>query len=260
MTDYLHADAEKKVRDLGYSFVIKPRRVEINIPDIVDKFLALVTNEIQQSSDNTVTGQCPDRFNLGDEMRIEMGEDDDMPRAVESSPQSSGFSLLRGMLEELNNPALQGGVLLLVLRFASEFVNRAIVFTINDHIISGFGQFGISGGLVSGDERVRAIHFPQESKSIFDEPLRTGQPFTFSPHPTPVDLHLFEQLGGGIPNEVFIGPLISQSRIIGFLYGDNLPGKKPIGDIESLAIFLAQAGIAMEKSLLERQLNERGTT
>jgi CheY-like chemotaxis protein len=260
MTDYLHADAEKKVRDLGYSFVIKPRRVEINIPDIVDKFLALVTNEIRQSSDNTVTGQCPDRFNLGDEMRIEMGEDDDMPRAVESSPQSSGFSLLRGMLEELNNPALQGGVLLLVLRFASEFVNRAIVFTINDHIISGFGQFGISGGLVSGDERVRAIHFPQESKSIFDEPLRTGQPFTFSPHPTPVDLHLFEQLGGGIPNEVFIGPLISQSRIIGFLYGDNLPGKKPIGDIESLAIFLAQAGIAMEKSLLERQLNERGTT
>ena len=259
MTDYLHADAEKKVRDLGYPFIVKPRRVEINTPDIMDSFLALVTDDIRHTSDRSPAGEWQERFNLGDEMRIEMGDDDDMPRAVESTPQNGGFSLLRGMLEELNNPELQGGVLLLVLRFASEFVNRAIVFTINDQIISGFGQFGITGGLVSGDERVRAIHFPQESGSIFDEPLRTGQPCTFSPHPTPVDLHLFEQLGGGIPTEVFIGPLISQSRVIGFLYGDNIPDKKPIGEIEPLAIFLAQAGIAMEKSLLERQLNERGT-
>jgi hypothetical protein len=163
------------------------------------------------------------------------------------------------MLEELNNPDLQGGVLLLVLRFASEFVNRAIIFTVNDQIISGFGQFGITGGTVSGDERVRAIHFPQESGSMFDEPLKTGQPYTSSPRPTPVDSHLFDQLGGGTPSEVFIGPLISNSCVIGFLYGDNLPDKKPIGDVESLSIFLAQAGISMEKSLLERQLNERGT-
>jgi CheY-like chemotaxis protein len=259
MTDYLHADAEKKVRDLGYPFIVKPRRVEINTPDIMDSFLALVTGDIRHTSVSSPADEWQERFNLGDEMRIEMGDDDDMPRAVESTPQNGGFSLLRGMLEELNNPELQGGVLLLVLRFASEFVNRAIVFTINDQIISGFGQFGITGGLVSGDERVRAIHFPQESGSIFDEPLRTGQPYTFSPHPTPVDMHLFEQLGGGTPTEVFIGPLISQSRVIGFLYGDNIPDKKPIGEIEPLAIFLAQAGIAMEKSLLERQLNERDT-
>jgi hypothetical protein len=188
-----------------------------------------------------------------------MGEDDDMPRAVESSQQCGGLSLLRGMLEELNNPDLQGGVLLLVLRFASEFVNRAIIFTINDQVVSGFGQFGITGGTISGDERVRAIHFPQESGSIFSEPLQTGQTRTFSPNPTPVDLHIFEQLGGGTPAEVFIGPLISQSRVIGFLYGDNLPDNKQIGDVEPLAIFLAQAGISLEKSLLERQLYERVT-
>jgi CheY-like chemotaxis protein len=259
MTDYHHADAEKKIHDFGYPFMIKPRRVEINTPDIRDNFLTQLTHIISHMSDTMPVGEWQNRFNLGDEMRIEMGEDDDMPLAVESPQQNGSFSLLRGMLEELNNPDLQGGVLLLVLRFASEFVNRAIVFTINDQIISGFGQFGITGGTISGDDRVRAIHFPQESGSMFDEPLRTGQPLTFSPTVTPVDTHLFEQLGGGTPSEVFIGPLISQSRVIGFLYGDNLPEKKPIGDVESLAIFLAQAGISMEKSLLERQLNERFT-
>jgi CheY-like chemotaxis protein len=260
MTDYHHADAEKKVNELGCRFVIKPRRVEINSPDIKEEFLTRLTHDIRHSSDTIPTGKWQGRFNLGDELRIEMGEDEDMPRADELFPQSGELSLLRGMLEELNNPDLLGGVLLLILRFASEFVNRAIIFMIRDHIISGFGQFGITGGSLSGDDRVRAIHFSQGSGSMFDEPLRTGHPLTFSPTVTPVDTHFFDQLGCGIPEEVFIGPLISQSRVIGFLYGDNLPEKKPIGDVESLSIFLAQAGISMEKTLFERQLHERLTS
>jgi hypothetical protein len=60
-----------------------------------------------------------------------------------------------------------------------------------------------------------------------------------------------------MPEEAFIGPLVSQSRVIGFLYGDNLPEKRPVGDTESLLIFLSQAGIAMEKSNLERQLHAK---
>ncbi len=257
MTDYHHAEAEQKIHDCGYPFVIKPRRAEINTPAILDSFLAKVMHVIDRSEEVAPDGEWQNRFNLGDELRIEMGEDEDMPRAVESSQQIGGFSLLRGMLEELNNPDLQGGVLLLVLRFASEFVNRAIIFTVSDQIISGFGQFGITGGTISGDEKVRSIQFPQESSSMFSEPLRTGRPHTFTPASTPLDSHIFDQLGDGTPAEVFIGPLVSQSRVIGFLYGDNLPDGKPIGDVEPLSIFLSQAGIALEKSLLERQLYER---
>jgi hypothetical protein len=157
----------------------------------------------------------------------------------------------------LNNPDLQGGVLLLVLRFASEFLNRAIVFSVNDKVVSGSGQFGISGEKSSGDEKVRAIHFPLDAVSMFSEPARTHQSVTFAPLPTALDSHIFEQLEGGIPEEAFIGPLVSQSRIIGFLYGDNLPEQRPVGDTESLSIFLSQAGVAMEKNILERQLLER---
>lgn len=257
MADYHHADAEKKISDLGYPFIIKPRRVEVTTPAIMNGFLCRVTDVIRNSSGCSTATDWHDRFNLGDELRTEMGEDDDMPRAVQTQEHNGGFSLLRGMLEELNNPDLQGDVPLLVLRFASEFVNRAIIFTINDQIISGLGQFGITGDTINGDERVRALHFSQESASIFDEALLTGQPHIFSPDSTPIDSSLFAQLGGGIPSEVFIGPLISRSKVIGFLYGDNLPEMKQIGDVEPLAIFLAQAGVSIEKSLLERRLNER---
>jgi CheY-like chemotaxis protein len=257
MTDYYYAEAEKRILELGYPFIIKPRRVEISTPEIMGSFLGRITRLIRHSSDGEAAGEMQSRFNLGDELRIELGEPDDMPGSDEPSRQSCGHSMLSGMLEELNNSDLQGGVLLLVLRFASEFVNRAIVFTVNDQVISGFGQFGILGGSFSGDERVRAIQVPRESGSMFSQALRTGQPRTFTPDFTPTDSRMFEQLGGGTPPEVFIGPLIRRSQVIGFLYGDNLPDKKPIGDVEPLATFLAQAGISMEKSLFERQLNER---
>jgi CheY-like chemotaxis protein len=46
MTDYNHADAEKKVREMGYPYIIKPRRVEIGTPDILQNFLSLLLQDI----------------------------------------------------------------------------------------------------------------------------------------------------------------------------------------------------------------------
>src|SRR5512133_1015355 len=259
MTDYRHADAETKVRDMGYAFIMKPRRVELGDATIVQDSIGVLCDEVRRSEAGEVGPEEQERFNLGDEMRIEMGDDDDRPIDGELET-NGGLSLLRGMLEELNNPDLQGGVPLLAVRFASEFLNRAIIFTVHDKVVSGAGQFGISDGTLSGDEKVRAIRFPLEVDSIVHDLRRTHKTVTCAPHPTPLDNHIVEQLGGGIPEEAFIGPLVSQSRVIGFLYGDNLPEKRAIGNIEPLSIFLSQAGIAMEKSMLEKQLHERSNT
>jgi CheY-like chemotaxis protein len=46
MTDFNHADAEKKVREMGYPYIFKPRRVEINTPDILQNFLSLLLQNI----------------------------------------------------------------------------------------------------------------------------------------------------------------------------------------------------------------------
>jgi CheY-like chemotaxis protein len=256
MSDYRHADAETKVQEMGYSFVMKPRRAELNDHIGFQGFLGTLYDEVCRVESGDLLPERQASFNLGDEMRIEMGDVDDAPLSSEHEGGSS-MSLLRGMLEELNNPDLQGGVLLLVLRFASEFLNRAIVFSVHDRVVSGAGQFGISGGKSSGDEKVRTIHFPLDAESMFRDPSRTLLATTFTPQPTALDAHIFEQLDGGVPEEAFIGPLVSQSRVIGFLYGDNLPERQSVGDTESLSIFLSQAGVAMEKNNLERQLHER---
>jgi CheY-like chemotaxis protein len=50
MTDYNNEDAEKKVREMGYSFILKPRRVEINTPAILQDFLSLLLHDIGTST------------------------------------------------------------------------------------------------------------------------------------------------------------------------------------------------------------------
>jgi hypothetical protein len=54
---------------------------------------------------------------------------------------------------------------------------------------------------------------------------------------------------------VFVGPLISRDgKIVGILYGDNLPENDPIPDTSCLEVFISQAGIALERALKEEGL------
>jgi hypothetical protein len=66
---------------------------------------------------------------------------------------------------------------------------------------------------------------------------------------TPLDCQILKQLGGDTPAEVFIGPILDSSGLIGFLYGDNLPDGGPLSGTETLGMFLALAGSAMERGL-----------
>ena len=45
-----------------------------------------------------------------------------------------------------------------------------------------------------------------------------------------------------------------EGKVVALLYGDNVPGNGPIPDTDSLEIFLSQAGLAMERALLQRRL------
>ena len=173
---------------------------------------------------------------------------------LQQSRQSPGLHLLRGMLEELNNPSLGGGIILLILRFASELMNRAVIFLVKEKEIVGLGQFGIELPGESPDAKVRTTRIPTREESLFSEALTTMAPLRLTPTSRKWDEHLFNQLGGRKPQEIFLGPLLSEGRVVAILYGDNLPEQKPVGDTEALEIFLSQAGMAMEKALLERRL------
>jgi len=59
-----------------------------------------------------------------------------------------------------------------------------------------------------------------------------------------------------MPDKALAIPLIVDSKVALVVYGDNLPDQRPIKGVETLEIFMNQAGMALEKALLERKLAE----
>jgi hypothetical protein len=53
-----------------------------------------------------------------------------------------------------------------------------------------------------------------------------------------------------------VAPIESNQQVVAVVYGDNLPDAAPIGETISLEIVLHEAGLALERALLERALAE----
>ncbi len=199
---------------------------------------------------------APLLYNFRAELLKELGEDG-ATEAPRRGPESPGLHLLKGMLQELNNPNLGGGIILLVLRFASELMNRAVIFLVKEEEIVGLGQFGIEFNNELADARIRRMKIPRHESSIFQRVLQEQAASRVQLGTSRYDTYLREQLGGSVPEEIFLGPIISEGNVVAIIYGDNLPTKTSIGNTESFEIFLSQAGLAMEKALLERRLKTR---
>jgi hypothetical protein len=72
----------------------------------------------------------------------------------------------------------------------------------------------------------------------------------------PGDQHLAVLLGNEIPEEAYLAPIESGGEVVALLYADNLPGREPIGDTSTLEVVLHQAGLALDRAVLERALAE----
>ena len=144
MSDHPNQEAEESVRKFGVPALLpKPKQAEIPTAQGEQALASLVDVLLSVGRKEGTTTPKPDQlFNIGAELMREMGETDVVagPSATQQSP---GLHLLRGMLQELSNPSLGGGIILLILRFASELMNRAVIFLVKEEEFVGLGQFGI---------------------------------------------------------------------------------------------------------------------
>ena len=265
-TDYENQPAQKQAEKLGVDFFFfKPKSSlldeELKSPEL-NNFLQVLENAIK-----TCQAQIPPpekkeekeegMFDLAEELRKELGEEE---LIVPEPPQerSRGLDILRNMIQELNDPSSNGQMTLLVLRFAAELMNRAVIFVVGKNYVAGLGQFGIELDGTDPEKQVRKMRIPLNEPSIFQEVIEKRIPLKKKLKPTKWNQYLIENLGGIEPREVFVAPIISSGKVAAILYGDNVPEDKEIGDTESLEIFLVQVGLAMEKALLERMLREMG--
>lgn len=258
LSDHRCSDAESKVWEMGMPEIFsKPRNLDMR-QEHGKQALAVLGQTLFaaiNSSDAAVSSLPHGRPVVG----AAQPENHQHIAATVAFRNSPGLHLLKGMLEELHNPALGGGIILLALRFASEVMNRAVIFSVKERNIVGIGQFGVTLRSGSTDEAIRNIVIPRSADSILGRMLGCPRPMRARFDGEKWDDFLRQALGGDVPDEIFLGPIISEGRVVAILYGDNLPDYRPVGNTEALEIFLSQAGLAMEKALLEGRLLDAHT-
>lgn len=176
--------------------------------------------------------------------------------SVKEGPALPELTALRSMFMELRLRSLNGEITLLIMRYASETIDRGILLMVKGNHVCGLGQFGIDLSEVTADQQVRSIRIPLNELSIFSWSLEWAQSYKGPIPKGKGNDYLINILGGGYPQEVLVIPMVVEKKVVALVYGDNLPSGRPIANVDTLEIFVNQAGLAMEKALLEHRLQE----
>ena len=146
-----------------------------------------------------------------------------------------------------------GEAVLSLLRFASQLLGRAVVFSVAGDTASGVGEFGVhlAGGR-SGAEAVRQTVLTLREPSILRAAVERRRAYVGPLEPTRVNLALAERLGGAQVREAVAMPLLVGGEVRFVLYGDNAPSGRPLGPLDTLESSAARAARIIEKTLLAR--------
>jgi hypothetical protein len=172
----------------------------------------------------------------------------------------SDLAELRKLMTEIQiRPnATLGEIALLILRYATRVVNRGALFGVSSEGISGIGQFGIGRGddlVPKVDRRVRQIHIPTAEPSVFTDVIERKTTYHGRLDRCPWNNYLVDQLGGTVPPEVVVAPIVVKGAVSAVFYGDNLPGGHPITSIHGLELLMIEAGLAIERNVLAEKLS-----
>jgi hypothetical protein len=152
-----------------------------------------------------------------------------------------------------------GEAVLSLLRFASQLLGRAVVFSVAGDTASGVGEFGVqlTGGR-SGAEAVRQTVLTLREPSILRAAVERRRTYVGPLEPTRVNLALAERLGGAQVREAVAMPLLVGGEVRFVLYGDNAPSGRPLGTLDTLESSAARAARIIEKTLAARAKEGQG--
>jgi hypothetical protein len=146
-----------------------------------------------------------------------------------------------------------GEAVLSLLRFASQTLARAVVFSVEADAARGIGEYGVRlpGGR-SGAEAVRQTLLSLREPSILRAAVERRRTYAGPLEPTSVNLALAERLGGGEVREAVAIPLLVGGEVRYILYADNAPSGRSLGPLDTLESSASRAARIIEKTLARR--------
>jgi hypothetical protein len=173
----------------------------------------------------------------------------------------SDLADLRTLMTEIHlRPfASSGEIALLTLRYATQVVNRGVLFGVSEDTITGIGQFGVGRRDDESPDvtnRIRHLQIPVGEASVFAEVIKRKSSYHGRLEQCPWNNYLVDQIGGVVPPEVIVTPIVVNGRVAVIFYGDSLPGGHPITTTHGLELLMIEAGLAIEKNLLSEKLRK----
>jgi len=176
-----------------------------------------------------------------------------LPRSDEAWREAAD---LQRRLEDLRRPQDAGQVSALVMSMARDFFERGVLFIVKDDELRGLGGFGPA----AHDDIIlviREARIPLSEASIFQEVVASGRG-----HYGPLPLGRFEallldSLGAFRAREAALMPLVTNRETIALLYADNPETGAAMPRLDTLEVFLSQAGRALESAFLQRKREAR---
>jgi CheY-like chemotaxis protein len=247
-SDYYCAETEREVQSLGAGkLLVKPHRSQIAggddgaMADFIGQIAFALPNPGKKSGRPAETEQAG-----SDESGSDASEG---PCVKDGDQVLRQLYLLKTLTTELRAHDLGEQVWLLVLRFAAEVFDRAAIFSVADDRLRGFGQFGFEGfGGLQG-ARLREKLFSSSGTGLFETVLRNRLPLTKSLAPQDWNRIFGDWPGGPPAEEIFLGPVVCDNKVVAILYGDTFFRGGPVCETAALEIFLAETGLVMEKAV-----------
>lgn len=178
------------------------------------------------------------------------GGADSVPPAAPPDATPTPPASLQGLVEELPTLVLHGEISQMMMRRASDAVNRGILFIVREDIAVGIGHFGLAPHSSPGlDPEAAALSLREPS--VITEVIEHGETYHGPLPAAPGNERLIRLLGGGQPSEVLVLPVLVGGRVELVLYGDNAPRNQPIGSFRSLELVLGEAGVRIERDMLD---------
>lgn len=128
-----------------------------------------------------------------------------------------------------------------VLRYARSKFSRAVLLTVQRGAAHGWA--GLGAGL--GAAAVRRMHLALGTPGMVDTVVRTQAHFLGPIPKTEANIRLLKKLGGGVPGNALLVPILARGRVVNVFYADAGKGKLldsgAVGELLILATRIAKS-------------------
>jgi hypothetical protein len=167
-----------------------------------------------------------------------------LPRRAEPEPEPTPLSFGEAVAA-LSGVADRNAIARIVLRYARSKFRRAVLLTVHRGAAQGWS--GLGEGLPP--ERVRRLRLPLRTPGIVDTVVQTRAHFLGPIPKTEANIRLLKALGGGVPSNALVVPILAMGRVVNVFYADGGRGAmvdaSGVGELLILATRIAQSYDAM---------------